>query len=832
LTEHPTILPFYSLLEKTVGQRTKQNKDVREVLVSNRFFRKECPAALSSEQCPSKTYEKICQDKGLFASLWGNCRCVGGLCPVGTTVCSRDCSVKKPCACVELRTDSKHCGQCENRCPQGAICQNGQCLCAKGTTLCKETKRCVDLQTNSQHCGRCGNVCAKGGVCFQGLCQEIPLSAGSYVRGSPDNEVDWKSYAEPPFSIPRIREIPHLVTLTRPFFLGKYEVTGEWFKKVTGYKPSSRLKKDFFGCKKEALAYCPAYNVTFFQAMDFCNQLSIQRGVEPCYNCVRSSTDKGDVNCAVKPEFIGRNIYRCKGYRLPTDAEWEYAARAGTTTPFYSGFKIRKPISLLDDYLKELGGIAWFTFNSNNHIHPTYVPAPRQGTQTPKEYKKPNAWGLYHMLGNVAEWVWDTNTLFTTNAVIDPCDEVGTDQRIIRGGNVFQFPLLVRSGARVLEDPQLKKNNTPLGSLSIPSGFRIARTFSNTNDNCSRTGFSFCGVSGCKNTRADTKHCGTCNNTCKAGQSCQRGRCQSGEVVVETKDSNGKPIVWTRGHMSTRFDSICSYKRKEDKVQFTYRFSMQVYEVTQRDFVQLSKGFNPSRFKTCERCPVDSATWFMALKYANLLSKARGYPQCYDCQGELSDENLYCSLKPQYRGNKGKDYVLCKGYRLPTESEWEFAALAGGKRKHNCRNFDPDRRLSLEAWTRHNSLNKTHPVGTLLPNDIGLFDMLGNVHEWTWDIFLPYSELPDKGNAAQVLINPVSPYKQVSKECMQCFPRWDARLKGCSTCFRVGRSSPFDDALKLDEALRYAFHVQKVRKNYEGNPRNATQGFRLVRTVP
>ena len=106
---------------------SKQNKDVREVLVSNRFFRKECPAALSSEQCPSKTYEKICQDKGLFASLWGNCRCVGGLCPVGTTVCSRDCSVKKPCACVELRTDSKHCGQCENRCPQGAICQNGQC---------------------------------------------------------------------------------------------------------------------------------------------------------------------------------------------------------------------------------------------------------------------------------------------------------------------------------------------------------------------------------------------------------------------------------------------------------------------------------------------------------------------------------------------------------------------------------------------------------------------------------------------------------------------------------------------------------------------------------
>jgi len=142
------------------------------------------------------------------------------------------------------------------------------------------------------------------------------------------------------------------------------------------------------------------------------------------------------------------------------------------------------------------------------------------------------------------------------------------------------------------------------------------------------------------------------------------------------------------------------------RVTITRPFSLQVTEVTQGQYRALM-SINPSKFSSCgDDCPVEQVSWREAAAYANALSRMDGLPECY-----TGDE---------FKG------LSCKGYRLPTEAEWEYAARAGstGARHGN---------LDAIAWYRSNSGGKTHPVGKKQPNAWGLYDMIGNVWEWTND---------------------------------------------------------------------------------------------------
>ncbi|MBU6161250.1 MAG: formylglycine-generating enzyme family protein, partial [Myxococcales bacterium] len=115
-------------------------------------------------------------------------------------------------------------------------------------------------------------------------------------------------------------------------------------------------------------------------------------------------------------------------------------------------------------------------------------------------------------------------------------------------------------------------------------------------------------------------------------------------------------------------------------------------------------------------CPVEQVSWLDAVSYANALSRAHGYSECYDSSGDV-------------RG--GGSIYACTGFRLPTEAEWEYAARAGttGSRYGS---------LDQVAWHRGNSNSETHGVGELQPNAWGLHDMLGNVWEWTHDWYGEY----------------------------------------------------------------------------------------------
>lgn len=157
------------------------------------------------------------------------------------------------------------------------------------------------------------------------------------------------------------------------------------------------------------------------------------------------------------------------------------------------------------------------------------------------------------------------------------------------------------------------------------------------------------------------------------------------------------------------------HEKKQRIVRISRGYWIGEAEVTQKQYVGLVKS-NPSHFKRCgERCPVEGVNWYDAARYANKLSEAEGVQKCFVGEGE----------KIRGVGDGKGDYVRCRGWRLPTEAEWEYAARAGEKTARYGK-------IDEIAWYLHNSGNKTHPVGQKKPNVWGLYDTLGNVWEWTY----------------------------------------------------------------------------------------------------
>ena len=509
------------------------------------------------------------------------------------------------------------------------------------------------------------------------------IPAGEFDMGSPDSEKDWVADEGP----------VHRVKITKPFYMGKYEVTQREWQKVMGANPSQ--------FKGDEYVWLPVENVSWDDCQGFCGKAG-------------------------------------GGLRLPTEAEWEYACRAGTKTRFSFGA----------DYA-DLWKYGNYCDKSNTINLPWQDKDHDDGHDktAPVGSFKANGWGLYDMHGNVWEWCqdWYGKDYYGKGENVDPsgpaAEAPSGSRRVLRGGGWRDRPRYCRSAVRLRLTPDLRYNFSGGLRVVVPVGPGLPQTQSPTGSQTAKEATPV-------KTESPTNPAGPKSETptptdsqtppvvpagklrvpagfkAKAGTAAEPYT-KSGWAKEIVHEATGMELVFipagsfqmgspkseqetlTQEATKLRFTPLdLSAEGPQHEVKITKPFYMGKYEVTQGQW-QKTMGANPSQFKGDKRLPVETVSWD-------------------DCQGFL--------------GKAGG------GLRLPTEAQWEYACRALTKTPFS---FGAD---NAELWKYGNYCDKsntnklygqdkdhddghdkTAPVGRFKPNDWGLYDLHGNVWEWCSD---------------------------------------------------------------------------------------------------
>ncbi|MCA0235369.1 MAG: formylglycine-generating enzyme family protein [Bacteroidetes bacterium] len=183
------------------------------------------------------------------------------------------------------------------------------------------------------------------------------------------------------------------------------------------------------------------------------------------------------------------------------------------------------------------------------------------------------------------------------------------------------------------------------------------------------------------------------------------------------------------------------------QVRFNYDFFIGKYPVTQDLWMEVM-GYapNPSLFKSARR-PVERVSWFDAAVFCNALNEMCGYTPCYFSDADF--QTPYGKTQHVYALHDGGPVYLrpsVRGFRLPSEAEWEYAARGGPS--WSGTNYSGSNQIDETGWYSGNSHDETKPVGLKMPNELGIFDMIGNVREWCEDQWHDsYEGAPDNGSA-------------------------------------------------------------------------------------
>jgi formylglycine-generating enzyme required for sulfatase activity/tRNA A-37 threonylcarbamoyl transferase component Bud32 len=463
----------------------------------------------------------------------------------------------------------------------------------------------------------------------------------------------------------------HAVRITKTFYLGVTEVTNAQWQAVMGSEPPSTWKD----------ADRPVEMVTWTDAVEFCRKLS----------------ERPDERAA------GRV------YRLPTEAEWEHACRAGTTTKWASG-----------DDEKALGEFAWFDGNSG-------------GQTNSVGRKRPNAWGLHDMHGNVWEWCSDWAGDYAVGELADPTGPAGGSKKVIRGGCWNHLAGGCRSADRRRFVPSTRGDGL---------GFRLALSASGDTPASQATADP-------ESSKAKQVIDAPSTPATPPGPL----NAKPAEILARPPLVNSLGIklkLIPAGTLQMGSNDGEDDEKPVHEVRITKPFYLGVTEVTNAQWQAVMGSGPPSWWKDADR-PVEQVSW--------------------------TDAEVFCerlSMRPDER-TAGREY------RLPTEAEWEYACRAGSKTPYSFGFGDDKTNLGNFAWFTSNSGGETHAVGQKRPNAWGLHDMHGNVWEWCSDWYGAY--------AAGTVTDPIGP--AYGSDLVRRGGSWDSSAGGCRSAFRYWNDPSF-----------------------------------------
>ncbi len=493
------------------------------------------------------------------------------------------------------------------------------------------------------------------------------------------------------------------VILTQPIYLGVNEVTQAEYEKVMGVNPSHFAP---IGTGKEAVAGLittehPVEMVSWYDAAEFSANLSKQENLKPFY------FREGDTIAPLDGT----------GYRLPSEAEWEFACRAGTPTMYWIGDK--------DEDLVRAG---WFIGNSGDRTHAAGE-------------LKANPFGLADIHGNVWEWVqdgWDAtfDGQFQDKPAINPnVPFYACAQRVLRGGHWQDSAFNCRSSNRLANVPT---------NLNFNLGFRVSLDVDTVKQSREKQPAPPAPVEkrSTPSWPAEAPDPAIAPFNTEQAQQHQTAWAQYLGMPVEYTNSLGvklrliPPGEFLMGSTPEEIETALKLIRypswreniesegPQHKVVLTKPIYVGMTEVTQVQYVHVM-GTNPSTFSTTgsgkdavtdldtSNHPVETVSWNDAVEFCSKLSQQEQRKPFY-----LRSDETVTSLEGS-------------GYRLPTDAEWEYACRAGTTTR--TWSGDDDQELIEVAWSLGNGSGRTHVVGELKDNPFGLRDVYGNVFEWVQD---------------------------------------------------------------------------------------------------
>jgi formylglycine-generating enzyme required for sulfatase activity len=577
----------------------------------------------------------------------------------------------------------------------------------------------------------------------------VYVSGGSFMMGP--------SPAEAKSSIDKAKRRN---TNVRPFYIMTTEVTQKQWKSVMGNN-SSHFKGDSL----------PVDNVSWNDVQEFIQKLN--------------------------------NLDAVRKFRLPSEAEWEFACRAGTTTLLYSG-----------DKLSDLDRVGWYRANSNREPHQIGL-------------KEPNALGLYDMHGNVREWCQDIYAV-----------EDDSSFRAIRGGSWLDLSKNCRSSYRSRQNMRVRSNccGFRLASNNFedvlyqpidPTPLHKAQDLSNI------TSISWSSVNPDNDTLMYDVYFGTEPDPPLVQRDYSETTYMLNNLDYETtyywkiisKSKTGDVVegsIW--GFVtSTRPGEECEFELGASNINISMiripPGNLKMGPEDGRDVGDLKRGVTISNWFWLGKCEVTQKQWkaVMGNNPAKDFGVGGDYPvyyvsleDIYDFISRLNRDDVYSSGDSSPISDREKHARIFSEnrpiwidepffeddrlWRLPSEAEWEYACRLESSTRFSWSDDPLCEEITDHAWFTANSSNRTHPVGLKKPNHWGLFDMSGNVSELCEDVWHP----ADRGfmKNGQAWISETNASRVIRGGC------WDSQPLECSSF---------------------------SRKPHQGHRSNMV-GFRLVRT--